>query len=159
MSKRAQKNVVYDINHRPPRCSLKFTKPSKTVQSMYSDVNIHEIQRLGMNKLPANTIKPLYGFDLSDIGDLNHALNVQADLKNSFNSLSKEVQEKFHYNPEELITYVQNKSDNYEEGFKLGIYGPKESPTVFEQNMEKIANFFDKQASNATPEVIPNPSE
>ncbi len=150
---------LYSRFDRPGRCGMYFKQPSKTEQSCYEDVNIHCIRARGMNCLPKNTMKPLYGVNLNEVGDLQHSLTVQSDIKNSFESLPSHVKERFHNNVEELSSFVADKENNYEEGVKLGIFSPTSEPTIFEKSISKIADFFDKQGSNSTPEVIPVPSE
>uniref|UniRef100_A0AAU8B621 Internal scaffolding protein n=1 Tax=Dulem virus 196 TaxID=3145673 RepID=A0AAU8B621_9VIRU len=135
---------------------LSFKKPSLTEQSYYEDVNIHSIVQRGMNSLPANTEKPMYGVNLNQIGDYSSVLQRSADLKNSFEDLPREVREKFN-SPQEFLEFCENREKNFEEGLQLGIFAKGSEPSVFEKSIEKIANFFEKNpslSSNTTPEVI-----
>lgn len=150
---------LYSRFDRPGRCGMHFKEPSKTEQSCFEDVNIHCIRARGMNCLPQNTMKPLYGVNLNEVGDLQHSLTVQSDLKNSFELLPDNVKAHFHYNVEELSSFVADKENNYAKGVELGIFSPTSEPTVFEKLITRMSDFFDKQGSNSTPEVIPTTSE
>lgn len=150
---------LYSRFNRPCHSGIKFIKPSKTDESYYSDVNIHSIRMRGMNCLPKNSTKPIYGVNLCEVGGLQESFNVQSSLKNSFNEFPESIRKRFNNNPEELLSFVSNREANYEEGLKLGLFSPDKKPTVFEQNISTIAEFFNKQSSNATPAVIPTESE
>ncbi|UPW41016.1 internal scaffolding protein [Sigmofec virus UA08Rod_5746] len=110
------------------RKGIFFTQPSLTEQSAYDDVNIHNLINRGMNNLKPNLDKPLYGIDLTTLGDYQSALQIVADAKNVFESMSPELREKFHNSPEEFLSFVENKEENFDEGVKLGIFSPDKKP-------------------------------
>lgn len=151
MSKRA----FYNRYSERERIGLLFTKPSLTQQSLYEDVNIHSIVNRGMNRLPANTSKPLYGVNLSDYsGGMQQYLQSSADVKNTFEALPDTIKSRF-LTPEALYEFVKDRDKNFDEGVKLGLFSPSK-PNVFEQSIEKIANFFDSQQKTAESAVIPD---
>lgn len=151
-SKRTVRHRFSDI----PHYGLHFSKPSKTEQSCYEDVNIHSIVSRGMNSMPVNTFKPIYNVNLKEVGDYQSVLQRSADLKNSFESLPTEVRERFN-SVEEMVAFCEDREKNYEEGLKLGLFSETKEPTVFEKSIEKIASFYDlsqKSTETASPAVI-----
>lgn len=155
---------LYSRFDRPDRCGIHFSQPSKTEQSCFEDVNIHSIRARGMNHLPPNTMKPLYGVNLNDVGDLQHSLTVESTYKSSFENLPLDVKEFFHNNVHELTAFLSDKEKNYAKGVELGLFSsPDSKPTVFEQSVSKISEFYsdgtNKTVSKPTPEVIPRSSE
>lgn len=112
---------------------LFFVEPSCTSQSYAEDVNIHNIFKRGMNAIPSNSRKPIYGVDLCSVPDYQKSLQIVADAKNQFAIMPPELREKFHNNPEEFLAFVSDKDKNYDEGLKLGIFTEAEKPNVFER--------------------------
>lgn len=125
MTKRAFRNRYSKIDHE----GILFTQPSLTEQSAFDDVNIHSLVNRGMNNLKPNTMKPLYGVDVSSLPEYQESLQIVADAKNAFEAMPVELREKFHNNPEEFLQFVDNKEENYDEGVKLGIFSPNDKPS------------------------------
>jgi len=113
--------------------------PSLTQQQFKDECDINYIMaQFGKtNKVPTTLRVPTYG-DFSGVGDYQTAMNVLVATRESFMQLPAKLRERFHNDPQEFLTFVEDK-ENLEESYKLGIrQKPKEQPRDVVQAVDEL---------------------
>lgn len=96
-------------------------EPSRTVQSFAPDADLNVIaKRFGINGIPTTPIDPANFRDTTQDPDLRQVLEHQREAKDSFRALPEKLRKRFHNDPLEMWTFV-NDPDNAEEAVRLGL--------------------------------------
>lgn len=98
---------------------------SRTQQHMKDECDINKIMarvRRGSAITHINNRVPMYG-DFTKMPSYKDALNVVINARNAFMALPALVRERFHNDPHELISFVQDPS-NKDEAIRLGLVNP-----------------------------------
>ncbi|QXP44219.1 MAG: internal scaffolding protein [Arizlama microvirus] len=106
-------------------CSTVNDEPSKTLQGPTAEADINNIAKAfgltGRNMpIPAEVYDPRYYGDLSEVPDLQTALNIVREAENKFMHLPADLRRKFHDSPGVLWDFV-NDPRNAEEAVTLGL--------------------------------------
>jgi phage internal scaffolding protein len=90
-------------------------------------VNINQIMtryhKTGILGDPRSMKKPLFA-DVSNAIPYREALDIVLSAEEQFNQIPASIREKFRNNPQEMINFLQNPS-NDEEAIKLGLKQPR----------------------------------
>lgn len=104
--------------------------PGVTKQSFKDECDVNKIiarfEKTGMIEA-INKKQPFYG-DVSALVDYHEALNVVAEAQSLFNAMSAEVRERFSNDPEKMIAFLNDKS-NDKEAIEMGLVIPP-SPEI-----------------------------
>lgn len=100
----------------------------RTIQSAKEDSNINVIvKRFGLTgnaRVPS--VEPFYG-DFSQVEDYQSAMNMLVVAQRAFDQLPSDVRRRFGNDPDQLIEFLHD-PENVEEGRKLGLIKPEETP-------------------------------
>lgn len=100
--------------------AIKFADDSLTLQSELEDSKIENIlKKYALTGVPPVDRKPLFG-DFTGMVDYHTALNKIHELESNFMLLPADVRLRFDNDPQNLITFLNDKS-NREEAIKLGL--------------------------------------
>lgn len=134
-----------DKKRKYPRVQTPVTQPSMTKQSFKDECNINKI----MDKFQRTGALNHYAKHAPDYGDATHteladAMNIVANAETMFEELPASLRKKFENDPEKFLEFVQDEK-NAEEMIKLGL---KESPTLLNQQDEKVTQSENVSTSN-----------
>lgn len=136
----------YDMNKASDEAGLSFVgTESATQQQFAEEVDINTIvRRFGLTgKMPENIGFPEYG-DFADVTDYQTALNAVRAADESFLTIPAEVRARFHNDPQELLSFL-NDGRNKDEALKLGLISlPPEKPRDVVQAVDELAARFPK---------------
>lgn len=110
----------YDRNQASDDAGQANHEPSLTQQSFEAECNINTIvERFGLTGQLPEPLSPQYG-DFSNVSDFQSAMNAIADANSGFMSLPGELRARFHNDPGELISFLENPA-NRDEAVSLGL--------------------------------------
>lgn len=124
-----RKAITKNTGRRHPRITTKVTGPSKTKQSFASETDINVIMAKYKNtgQMPVlNNRSPSYGY--APAIDFREALELVDKISENFDKLPSEIRQRFDYNPEEFLAYVEDPV-NAEELREMGLFPPIHTPT------------------------------
>jgi len=104
------------------KSTVKFTKKSKTQQSMMADCDINNImKKFEQTGILPDMIKsnPQYG-DFSDVMSYQEAMSLVVHANDQFASLSAKVRDRFNNDPKRFLAFCED-SNNREEMKILGL--------------------------------------
>lgn len=106
---------------------------SRTKQSFKDQVNINKIikkhRRTGMLE-HVNRKAPFYG-DVSNLVGYAEALIKVKEAEELFNNMSADIRERFNNNPQEMVTFLEDKN-NLKEAIELGMVLKQPEPEPVE---------------------------
>jgi len=111
------------------RVHTTFPDASRTQQQFADDVNINKIMaKYKKTKMIThlNNTTGVYA-DMTNIGSYEEAIQTVINANNAFTDLPSNLRAKFSNNPQELINFLSD-SSNDAEAIKLGLKIPKEQP-------------------------------
>lgn len=119
----------YDMNAASDESGLKCEDPTRTQQNFKDDADINVIvERFGLTgQLPENVNIPLTGDYVDTVNDYQSAMNIAIKAQEEFMKLPAKIRARFHNDPQELMTFVEDKA-NLEEARALGILKPAPTP-------------------------------
>jgi len=115
-------------------------KGGKTRQACKDECDINKIIKrfVKTGELPEGNKKPIYG-DFSSVIDFTKAYEVVELAKAEFNKLPVKVRERFNYNAQELLTFVNNPA-NSDELVKMGLAKAKPENKVETSKQPEVEN-------------------
>lgn len=116
----------YDMNAASDESALKCEDPTRAQQQFIEECDINTIvERFGLTgELPSNVKVPLTGDYHNHVDDFQSAMNIVREAQEGFMQLSANVRARFHNDPQELMTFVQD-PENYAEAVRMGIAMPR----------------------------------
>lgn len=98
-------------------------EPSLTQQNMKEDAELTTmIKKFGIAQLP----QPMEAFamygDFTGVTDLTTAYERIADAEEAFMELPADIRKRFNHNAQELLTFVEARDENLDEGIEMGIF-------------------------------------
>lgn len=101
--------------------------PSKTIQSAEAETNINNIVRKYVRTGQLEHISEHLGQyrDVSDIPDLQGAMNMVAEANSAYAELPAAVRKATGHNPGEFLPWLDN-PDNFDQAVEWGLLPPKE---------------------------------
>lgn len=138
------------------RVQKQFTLKSETQQHHYESTKVDNILKKYAHTGDSTLLnkRPKEYKDLTQVPDLQTALNKVRLAEQQFNSLSSQVRERFGNNPTKLFTFLENKN-NRDEAIKLGLIQEKaekykqDSPIVQQSGVSSTQVGTEQQKDNA----------
>lgn len=90
--------------------------------------------------------------DLSEMPDYQQMYQRVINARETFEALPSVIRNRFGNDPHQMIQFLQNPEQNYEEGIRLGLFTPKQKPPTSQEPGTTIPN----QNSTTTPPVPPS---
>lgn len=134
----------YDMDAVSRETGVDFSNEESVTQQQFAedaDINVI-VRRFGLTgEVPEDFRTPKYG-DFTHVSDFQTALNTVKEAEEEFMRLPAEVRARFQNNPQELLTFVENK-DNRDEAIKLGLIPkPPEKTRDMVQAVDELTAHF-----------------
>lgn len=141
------------FNANGTRCvATENNEPSKTDQSFAEECDVNNIMQKYIKTGEIHHVNRKAGVyaDLSDIKDLTHAYEIIGFAQQAFSGLPSELRDKFLNNPQNLINYLNDPS-NDEEAISLGLKNPiPQKNPLTQKTSEKSEKNQKKEPSEET---------
>lgn len=151
--------IVRSLFNRPLKnVGFTFKEPTMTQQQFAEECDLNNIvdhnfrlkdpSFLTKLQLSSGSVKqePIYG-DFTEVSDYQSALNIVNNARMQFETLPSTIRDRFSNNPQKLLEFC-NDPNNYDEGVKLGLFNPK--PTIVLDNQEHLQHQLDVNAGQQT---------
>lgn len=121
------KKVIRDGNR--VRVQTVNNQPSKTHQHFKDQCDINKIIAKYKTTGEFNHLTNRQGryADVSQITDYQESMQKVLNANAAFASLPSQIRARFQNDPAQLLAFLQDEK-NYDEGVKLGLFNPKETP-------------------------------
>lgn len=108
-----------------PRVQLKFTQPSRTIQSAEAECNINNIMAKYQKTGLVTHVNKSQGFydDVSDLVDYREALDIVSRAEFLFSSVPSAIRARFDNDPAKYLAFVHDPA-NADELIKMGLRNP-----------------------------------
>lgn len=131
------------LEARSRRAGLVTTEPSKTIQGPAHDADINTIAKnfglFGKNlPIPPAIFDPDNYADLSEVPDLQTALNLVREANEQFGRLPADLRSMFNHDPAALWDFVQNPA-NADQAVELGLLS-RRTPIVDPSPLAPLTN-------------------